>query len=103
MNICVEQRIEKALCLSLGYEQVDAVEKQVEFTCTIQKLVHPGPSFFWSKEIKSVQNSLSSKIITHHIVSLLSDSQSQPRSTTLNLWFKSSLADFTNTLLEQRT
>lgn len=46
MNICVEQRIEKALCLSLGYEQVDAVEKQVEFTCTIQKLVHPGPSFF---------------------------------------------------------
>lgn len=50
MNICVEQRIEKALCLSLGYKQVDAVEKQVEFTCTIQKLVHPGPKFFFGQK-----------------------------------------------------
>lgn len=40
MDICVEQRIEKALRLSLGFLQVDAAEKLVDpFLCWFKETV----------------------------------------------------------------
>lgn len=44
MSICVGQRTDEALNMELGSEQVDALEKQVEFKYTVQKF--GGQSFF---------------------------------------------------------